>query len=255
MPSLEYNPLQISSAPKNAYAKVVIVLSHALDFQVDSNPQAITNIPTDYVYLAAGETCDCESDSSDDTSAGVGARSLRIFGLDTNFLEIEEDIDLDGTNTVTTTKNFLRVHRALVLSAGSSQRNQGIITVTFTSTSAETARIEAGVGISMNSHYTVPANRNLLLTGSVINAAVPTMGPPAGMVDAWREIRPPNGVFYEFGRAEFHIPEQSIVQLDSDLGELIPGKSDIVVLATTNLAGVDIRVKQTGVLFDNKNNA
>lgn len=71
------------------------------------------------------------SDSALDTAAGTGAQTLTIFGVDTNFDEISETITLNGLTPVLTTQLFLYVNLAIVITAGSLNANQGLITFTI----------------------------------------------------------------------------------------------------------------------------
>ena len=48
------------------------------------------------------------SDSADDTLAGTGARTIRIFGLNENYLQIQEDLNLTGLTDVNTTNQYIR---------------------------------------------------------------------------------------------------------------------------------------------------
>lgn len=84
------------------------------------------------------ETVDVFSANANDTAAGTGARTIRIFGLKTNSSEVyeSEDITLNGTSTVTSTNSWWRVNRAYVLTAGSTGSAQGDITIRSTTTTA-----------------------------------------------------------------------------------------------------------------------
>jgi hypothetical protein len=94
---------------------------------------------------------------------GTGAFTLRIEGLDANYLEITEDITLNGTANVNTTQSFLRVNRAYCLTAGTGEINAGNITGTIGGNAQYF--IEAGQGQTHQTHYTVPANKYLVVTG------------------------------------------------------------------------------------------
>lgn len=80
-------------------------------------------------FITTASQMDVSSASANDTSAGTGARTIRIFGLNSSFRHDYEDITLNGTNTVTTTKSFFRIYRAFVLTSGSGQKNAGVITI------------------------------------------------------------------------------------------------------------------------------
>ena len=111
-----------------------------------------TGFPT-----GSAETLDVSSSSASDTSAGVGARTMRIFGLDSNYDLQQEDITLNGTFNVTTANTYLRVYRAYILTAGSSETNVGNIQINHTTTTANVfGYVVAGKGQTELSNYTIP---------------------------------------------------------------------------------------------------
>lgn len=112
-------------------------------------------------------TVDLVSTSTDDDDGGVGATHVMVRGLDDDFLLQDEVVTLDGTTTVTTTAEFIRVHEILVYTAGSYlATNVGTITAEFTEdTGTVVARIQAAMGRSKVGHYTVPDDMALAMTG------------------------------------------------------------------------------------------
>ena len=119
--------------------------------------ETIWETGNDYPWQTAQATLDVVSDDTDDDVAGTGARTLRIQGLDGSYNLAEETIDMDGTTTVTTTQEFLRVFRMSVETAGSSGNNEGTITATYTGGSDVAATITAGNGQTLMTLYTIPA--------------------------------------------------------------------------------------------------
>ena len=104
-----------------------------------------------------GETLNIASSSTSDTSAGTGARTVVVSGLDEDFNEVTDFIVLNGISNVLTTNSYIEVHRIVVYQAGSSEINVGKITATASGTSTVLATVEAGVSITQQTHYTVPA--------------------------------------------------------------------------------------------------
>lgn len=64
-----------------------------------------------------------------DTQAGTGARTIQIEGLDADGHFQTEVITLNGTSAVNPTKNWLRIYRAFVRTAGSNGGSTGTITI------------------------------------------------------------------------------------------------------------------------------
>lgn len=80
-----------------------------------------------YTYLSAADHLILASDDTNDDSASTGARTIQIYGLDTNYALQNEIVTLDGFNAVTTTNQYLRIFNAIVRSAGTSGYNEGKI--------------------------------------------------------------------------------------------------------------------------------
>ena len=78
-------------------------------------------------FPAAAATVKIASTSANDTAAGTGARLVRIIGLNADFEEVQENVTLDGQTAVETTGAFYRINTMLVLSAGTSAANEGLI--------------------------------------------------------------------------------------------------------------------------------
>jgi len=118
-----------------------------------------------YVWPQAAATIEVLSANVNDTSAGSGARTIRVYGLDTDFNQISEDFTLNGTTVVgPSNKEFRRVYRAAVTTVGTyTGTNAGIITIRIASAGNTLAEIPATVGhhgaesTTHMTHFTVPA--------------------------------------------------------------------------------------------------
>ena len=114
---------------------------------------------TSYTFPAAAVNMQVVSSStSDNTDA-----SINISGLDANWNLLTEHIHLNGTTTVTTTNQFLRINSVQMVSAGTGQvSNVGTITVTNGSGTIH-AQINPGISRMQNSWYSVPAGYGLYI--------------------------------------------------------------------------------------------
>lgn len=95
------------------------------------------------------------SSSTDDDSANTGAETVVIQGLDGDYNEVEETLSTDGTNSVTGSQLFLRVHRAFVASGVT---NVGDINIRHGTTVV--CQIAADMGQSQVAYYTIPAGKS-----------------------------------------------------------------------------------------------
>lgn len=137
------------------------------DIDTATAPEDIWNGGGTYTGQPTGgsaETVDVYSDDVSDTAAGTGARTIRIEGLDENWAAQTEDITMNGTTPVTSTGQWFRVFRAYVLTAGSSEANEGTITVEHTTTSANVfVQMSELAGQTLICAFTVPANMEVLI--------------------------------------------------------------------------------------------
>ena len=115
-----------------------------------------------YSYLTSASVLKISSASANDASAGTGARTITISGLDGSYNEISESVTLNGQTAVNTTNSFLRVFRMIVDTAGSGGQNAGkIYAGTGTVTSGVPANkygvIDVGDNQTLMCFWTVPA--------------------------------------------------------------------------------------------------
>ena len=142
---------------------------HESIYKFGNNPEVADSIETIwpqgglYSYLSAATVLTVSSGSTDDTSAGTGARTVELFGLDGDYNEISEVVTLNGQTAVNTTQSYLRINRMIVRSAGSGGANAGIIYAgTGTVTTGVPANIYAtingdGTNQTLMALWTVPA--------------------------------------------------------------------------------------------------
>jgi len=129
---------------------------------IDGTVYPIWNVAANRTYLTTAAVMKVSSSSTDDTSAGTGARTVLVEGLDQNYVAISETVTLNGQTAVNTTKSYLRVQHITVLTAGSGGVNAGTIYVgTGALVSGVPAVIHelapAGFNTELSGVYTVPA--------------------------------------------------------------------------------------------------
>jgi hypothetical protein len=106
-----------------------------------------------YTYPSSSGTATATSSDSDDNTGTV-----KIFGLDSNYDLAEETLTIGGSAG---TVSFIRVFRAVMISANTGNTNVGTITITVSSTTV--AQIRIGYGQTLMALYTVPRKYNAYL--------------------------------------------------------------------------------------------
>jgi hypothetical protein len=112
-------------------------------------------------YPTTAQSMEAVSSDDEDGGAGTdtGALTMQVYGLDSNWDEQDETVTLNGTTIVNLTKTYIRMYRAVVLTAGSTNSNVGNITIRIAAGGTTGAYIAAGDGQTQQAIYTIPNNR------------------------------------------------------------------------------------------------
>lgn len=168
------------------------------------------------------------SDSASDASAGVGARTVVIQGLNSDWLETSEAITLNGLTPVQSVNTYRRVHTMRVATSGSSVFNVGTITVRHATTEANVfLTMVPNTNQTNCSAYTVPAGKSAYLTDviAIMRGAVNGTADMAFWIRAFGQaprLRRPFAVSSNF---EHHDEISVPIQLAE--------KTDIIIRCTT----------------------
>jgi hypothetical protein len=194
-----------------------------------------------YSYLASASVLKVSSSSTADTSAGTGARTVEIDGLDTNYDEISETVTLNGQTAVNTTNEFLRINRMVIKSAGTGGQNAGVIyagtgTVTTGVPANKYATIAIGDNQTVMALWTVPRGYTAYLLQTDITVAT-TQNNKYCTVHL---VARPNGEVFQikdkFVKAESSVHQAYTIPLNFE------EKTDIEVRAIGDSAGADIAI-------------
>jgi len=140
----------------------------AIDATIGTTEKVIGGMPGRYPFQTSAVALEVLSDSILDTSAGTGARTIIVRGLDSVYgLLNTSGIVLNGTTPVAITGSFLRVNQSEVITAGSTGENQGTITIRVVSTGDVLSVIKPNTNISRDGAATVPAARTAFLWTAV----------------------------------------------------------------------------------------
>jgi len=156
-----YEPfeLQVARGQIQGHRSVVVF---GFNPDVDTAQVSVWPLPSLITFPAAALQMTVSSTSANDTSAGTGARTVVVQGLDANYNEVTETVTLNGQTAVTMTASLLRVNYAYVATAGSGNSAAGDI---YIGTGVVTAGVPATVydiikfdyNNTTTGSYTVPA--------------------------------------------------------------------------------------------------
>jgi len=172
------------------------------------------------------------------TPAQTGAATVFIRALDSSLLEISEFVVLNGTTTVATVQNMLRINRMRVVGAGSNQGAVGILTATTTGepvTDVITCAIIDGDNVSLQAIATIPSNKDAFLKDWRGSLSKKT----AGVANLRLRLGPINKVSFVEDTISISSTGSSDFTTDMDLTR-IPGGTDVRIEADvdTNNMGV-----------------
>lgn len=153
--------------------------------------EGLTSAGGNYPFPSSAGTISVVSDSASDTAV-----TMIIDGLDANFVRQFETVYLNGTVAVVTTKSFLRIN-SVSTTAGNAVGN-----VTFTRASTVIAKVNAGLGQTQMSVYTVPAGFTLYFTYEQADGNTTTTS-GAYMNTRIRIVQNPSGVILITGQTTY----------------------------------------------------
>ena len=115
------------------------------------------------VYPTAAETWEIVSDNLNDSASGSGGRTGVLTSLDENLVRQFTPFVMNGTTPVVLSNTHFRPESVVILTAGSSESNEGSIIVRPSGGGNTRNTILPDIGQSMDGHITVPANTTALV--------------------------------------------------------------------------------------------
>lgn len=110
-----------------------------------------------YTYPTVARVHNLVSTNTNDSyPSGSGARRVQVIGLDANFNEQSEVVNLNGANNVPTIYSYSRIFRMIVIAAGSTGYNEGDITATAQVDGSVSAQINTGNNQTLMAVFTIP---------------------------------------------------------------------------------------------------
>lgn len=133
------------------------------------------DLDTDALYDTPATIKVASTSANDTNTAGTGARTVRVHGVNSSGAEITEDFTLAGqTETAASAATFKAVHKVETLTVGSTGNNEGVVWVgsgTFTGGVPATkyGAVEIGTNLSAICHFLVPAAKTFYFHDAIIN--------------------------------------------------------------------------------------
>jgi hypothetical protein len=138
----------------------------------NQNKRTLYNHDSQYYNTSGGFLSISSTSINDVNTTGAGAHSILIIGLDAGYNTQVETILLNGIVAVSTTKQFIRVNSAEVITAGTLGYNSGDIYIRDLATTSMVDIIPAEFNTTKSLKYCVPAGQSVILKNVSISSAV-----------------------------------------------------------------------------------
>lgn len=127
-----------------------------------------------YPFLTTHTYLNISSSDVNDTLTGSGARTVYVEGLDNNYNQINETLNMNGQTPVSTINQYLRINKMYVVLVGATTLNEGIIYLgTGPITNGKPLNvyyiIDAQYGESQVGVFTVPVNKTVYILNEYIS--------------------------------------------------------------------------------------
>ena len=173
-------------------------------------------------------------------SSTTDACIVCVYGLDANWLEISENVTLNGTTPVTTTQSFFRVNGAYVVS-GTQAGN-----ISITNNGTKYAYIEASTGVSQACVLSTSATKsayinNVTFTSGTVNSNKYLTG-RAYLKENGKTVQRFWESTWAVGQVDFKVP----------VPFKLPPKSDFALEAKSSSSENEIAVYVNGFVIDDE---
>lgn len=164
--------LQVSRGQIQGHSSVIVF---GYNPDVDTSEESVWPDGGTVPHPTVASVLKISSSSTDDASAGTGARTVFIQGLDGSYNVVSETVTLNGQTAVNTTNSYLYVNNFYVVTAGSGGANAGVIYAgTGTVTSGVPAVIYDLMAVGYNNrttgHFCVPAGYTGYMTEGLFSS-------------------------------------------------------------------------------------
>jgi len=164
MRSKQYNNDHTIIAQGNAAGKTKVGIL-GVNSKIGTSRETIWEYSRPYIYIDKGQTIRIVCKSANDDTSGTGARTMKIFGLDSLYAEQNETLTLSGTDTIETANKYVRVFRLRISTGGSTGLNADSIWA-FNDSATDTclALMLPEENRTQMALYTVPLGKTFYMT-------------------------------------------------------------------------------------------
>lgn len=225
-----------------------IVTYFGVNKNVTTPEETIWIDSTLYTWRTIAGILTVSSTSASDTLAGTGLRTVRVDGLDADYNEISEIVTLNGLTAVSTVNSYLRVNKLTGLSAGSADRNAGIVyigdgVVTAGKPANVTNVIDIGANLSHSAFFTVPAGKS----GHIVQTNY--SGQSGKVMELFAYHRDFGGLFLQTD--SLNLSDSNIATPSQVPQEIILEKSDFEYRGNIDTQSGIIKVTMSVLIIDN----
>lgn len=195
-------------------------------------------------YLTTAQKYNISSSSAADTDGGTGGWNVFVIGLDENYVFVQELVTLNGLTPVQTVNTFIRPRTMVVLQAGSSGYNEGIITAISADTGDVQEVIDIEESTSKSSTITVPANHTLVLNKLMLTTT--KTGGQNPIVEFKGKIRLggiANASWIETFDVKIDTSVNDHIIIDNFIGNDLNEKTDFRIEVTSTVDNTDVNAR------------
>lgn len=249
--SLPLNDYKMQIA-EGAYSTRTVWNKFGYNTDVDSGaPEIIAAQGGSIAIMTTGDTLDVVSTSANDTLAGTGARVILITGIDQDANVVEETVVMNGTSTVTTTNQFLGVNRAVVVSSGTDQSNDGNITLTDTGgTVGIQGYLPSGTSVTEQCIFHTPIGHSFLTSWLWINALKTSGGSSPKIRIKGISYSRVTDTFYDVFNGRIDTGVENIKPVAPGEFFVIGGREVLYFTAETDTNNTEVTCRFSGTLCD-----
>lgn len=180
-------------------------------------------------WLAAAATLQVSSTSVNDTASGTGGRTALIGGINSAGAAVTEIVTFNGMTPVLTVNQYRRINTFVLLTAGTSDVNEGDITLEVAGGGSIQNIMRAGYGFGRTCSYSVPTGFTLFIR-SFVFTVLAANGSGVNVATFGFFFKRTNGAYRI--PLEFQVSSSSPYRHTADEGVMVAAGEDFCIRVT-----------------------